>query len=253
MKSRRLERGLTQKESARSCGLSPDRWSELERGRRVPNNHELTNVIKFLGLGPVFVPPGGVTKTLLANGARMTAPQKPFFVGQDRASQIRYHACLERHRALTLSLTNKIMQRTDSRVCQEFCNQLRLDSYLECLYLLYRLAGGAIPGLVSPSYFAPTPLPIVDPTTRKYVGARPHLCLLEGNDCEFFQVSFLLKRTHRVDLLRWEGFWSVIELDGRGHDPQPDLTREAAIGLKTNRLQTEDVLTLAWKVCRRVA
>lgn len=187
------------------------------------------------------------------NGARLTTPPKPFFDVQERSSFVRYRTSLAREQDLTLRLTDRVMQRSDSRVCQEFCNKVRLDSYLECLYVLGRLAEGAIPSLVSPVSFAPTPLTIVDPETRMFVGTRPRPCLVWNGCHEFYQVSFLANRVLRVDALRWVGHWQVLEIDGDGHQFADHSEREQSIGLPTTRLRTSDIIRFGWEVLRKAA
>ena len=57
----------------------------------------------------------------------------------------------------------------------------------------------------------------------------------------FFQVSFKKNGTHRVDALCWNGSWSVVEINGAGHDSSRDEERAREIGLPT-RYWTEQQL-----------
>jgi len=136
---------------------------------------------------------------------------------------------------------------------QKFCHLANCESYLEALYLLCRLVEGAVPALVTPASFEPTPLPIVCPQSRKYVGNRPHLCLVLGKIFQFFQVSMLGSRVYRVDVLEWCEGWRVIELDGQGHSNQRESERERVIGLPTQHLSEDEVVELGWGLCRRAA
>ena len=253
LRERREESGLTQKQAAEACKIDPDRWSQLERGRRIPSEHELKVIGSYFRLGPVFVAPRKATKQLLDNGARLAPPVTPFFVPQDRMTYARYRMLMARQGGLARTLEERLWSRRDFDLCQQFCHQVRCDSYLETLYLKCRLFEGATPSLLEPARFGPTPLPIVDPRTRKYVGARPHLCLIQGKTYEFIQVSFFGPIVYRVDVLQWNGEWRVIELDGEGHSPDGDPEREQAIALPTTRLQTADVVSMGWDLIRRTA
>jgi transcriptional regulator with XRE-family HTH domain len=253
LRERRKESGLTQKQAAEACRIEPDRWSQLERGRRFPSERELIVIGSFLKLGPVFVAPCKATKQLLDNGARLAPPVKPFFVPQDRVTHSRYRKLMARQGALARALEERLWCRPDFPLCQQFSHKVRCDSYLESLYLMCRMFEGTTPSLVEPARFEPTPLPIVDPRTRKYVGARPHLCLTDGKTYDFIQASFFGPIVHRVDILRWEGRWRVIELDGEGHSTDCDAEREKAIALPTTRLKTADVVRFGWDLVRRAA
>lgn len=253
LRERREESGRTQTQAAEACGIEPDRWSQLERGRRIPSERELRVIGNSLRLGDVFVPPGKATKQLLDNGARLAPAVKPFLVPQDRETYRRYRRLLGRHGGLARALEERLRRRPDFPLIQKFCHHVRCDSYLEALHLTCRLVEGATPGLLEPARFDPTPLHIVDPRTRKYVGSRPHLCVVQGANYDFFQVSFLGHIVHRVDVLRWNGGWRVIELDGEGHSSLGDPEREKAIGLPTTRLKSEDVVRMGWELIRRAA
>jgi len=78
LRERREESGLTQKQAAQACGIEPDRWSQLERGRRIPSERELKAIGSHRGLGPVFIAPRKATKQLLDNGARLAPTVEPF-------------------------------------------------------------------------------------------------------------------------------------------------------------------------------
>jgi len=255
LKFHREDRGLSQKEAAELCNISPWRWSALECGRRMPNSQELGHIRRWFKLGRVFISPPKATKQLLDNGARLTECPQPFFAHRDRPSYNRYRTCLKRQGELTGLLTRRINQRSDveSALCQQFCHLVTCESYLEALYVLYLLADGAVPALVAPSLFHPTPVPVVDPRTRNYAGNRPRPCLVLGTRYQFFQVSFQ-GSLFRVDVLEWsDQGWRIIEIDGTGHSSNDDREREIALGLPTSRLREVDILSLAWGICRKAA
>jgi transcriptional regulator with XRE-family HTH domain len=255
LKANRKARRLTQKEAAKLCGLSPGRWSDLECGRRAPDTREVSQIQRHFDLGHVFVPPPKATKQLLDNGTRLTRIVPPFFPQQDRSSYIRYRSCTHRHGDLTRSLTLQLRRQSGAGfpLCELFCHLIRCDSYLESLYVLSSLVDGAIPALVAPARFDPTPLPIVDPETRNYIGNSPQLCLVDKYRHQFFQTSFLGSRVYRVDILEWTGEWRVLELDGEGHSSSCDQAREVAIGLPVTRLHETNVVTKAREQCRLAA
>lgn len=221
----------------------------------MPTSQEIASIRRILELGAVFVAPPKATKRLLDNGARLTERLEPFYTPQDRPTATRYRACLNRHGRLTRTLTSRLRQGGSEAFSQlqKFCHLASCESYLEALHLLCRLVEGAVPALVTPATFEPTPLPIVCPQSRKYVGNRPHLCLVLGKSFQFFQVSMLGSMVYRVDVLEWCEGWRVIELDGQGHSSQHDGERERVIGLPTRHLSENEVVELGWGLCRRAA
>lgn len=253
LKQRRLQRGITQREAASLCGISKGRWSDLEQGRRMPSDWEFRVIDRNFHLGQVFVAPKKATQKLLNDGARLSPIPPPLLLDHDRTTYIRYRSSVARHIDLTEKLTHRVRYRPDFQWCQHFCHQVRCDSYLESLYILCRLAEGAVPSLIPPARFSRTPLPIVDPASRIPAEARPHLCLSQETDYEFFQVSFLGRKVHRVDILTWVGHWRVVELDGEGHASRFDSEREQDIALPTLRLCEKDVLELGQGICRVAA
>ena len=250
MRERRLELSLTQKQASELIGMSQTRWSNLECGHRRPTNNEKKKLSALLGLGDCFVPPYSITRTLLSNGARLVECRKPYFSNQDRTTHTRYNACRRRVPILTAQLTSMVHSREDSDACRAISHRISCESWLEALYLLFLQASGAKSALIAPETLGRLHQPIVDDTGRRLTGLNPRPCFVLDGSFHFFQVSFYLSRVMRVDILRWDGSWSVIELDGRGHDPASDLERERELGLPVTRFRAQDVISLCQDLTR---
>ena len=128
---------------------------------------------------------------------------------------------------------------------------LSIGSSLECLYTMTLLARGANPAFLAPDTLLPRlPNPVVCPQTRKTVGHRPIPCLLTEEGVYFPQLSFSTPRIYTVDFLRHrkELGWSVIELDGRGHNSNGDRERADALKLRLIRYSENDVLGIVGKL-----
>lgn len=225
MKERRLKFGISQTEAARCCGMRRRRWSDLERGRRQPTPCEAEVIKRFLGFEKCFISPPAATKTLLARAASMDTTKRPFYPQQDRLTHIRYRSCLRTYSELTNSLLPLVLARDDIRISEHLCHKVSCESSLETLFILYLLSLGAVAGLRAPCLFGHNRWPIVDCQGIEEVGNRPRPCLVLGQTWYFFQVSFKASKVMRVDVLRWGGRWSIIELNGRGHDSRGDSTR----------------------------
>lgn len=251
LKEKRLSAGFTQKEAAEICGLKCKRWSNLERGYRYPNDKERKRIGRLLRLGNTFVaPPGAVGKLL--NSTRALAPnRKPFFPRQDRPTFVRFRAGSRRHPVLIEELTEIVTARPDFAYCEFVCNKISCDSSLETLFLLYLMARHAAPGFFPPSALGRTPNAIVDDRGRTQVGLRPRPCLVFEKKFYFFQVSFSLSRIVRVDILRWNDGWSVLELNGAGHDGREDWCRKEELGIDVTYLSEADVVELCERLLRR--
>lgn len=233
---------MTQRQAAEMIGMSRSRWSNLECGHRRPTNTEIREVSELLGLGDCFVPPYSINKTLLSNGARLVEYRESYFPHQDRTTHTRYGACRRRVPRLTAELRSLVFDRKDSNACQAMSHRISCDSWLEALYLLYLQASGAKPALIAPETLGRLHQPIVDDTGRRLVGLHPRPCFILDGCFHFFQVSFYLSRVIRVDILRWDGSWSIVELDGMGHVSSNDVDRERLLGLPVTRLRPSDVI-----------
>lgn len=228
---------------AQKLGINQQRLSHLERGVRQPNTREMEALLKLLGPFPGHVAPQGVFRRLSENGRRCRPRLAPFRPCQDRPNYIRYFAALSQYPNFVQSHAARIKGRQDFTDCQHLCSQIASGSADEVLVLLRLLGRGAIPGLCPPASLGRLPHAIVDPATRDLVGHRQFPCLHFEGDFFFFQVSFSTPRIFTVDILRWKDEWSVIEVDGLGHSNCHDETKTAAIGLKTKRLTTEEILS----------
>ena len=243
MRERRLELSMTQRQAAELIGMSRSRWSNLECGHRRPTDTERREVAELLGLSDCFVPPYSINKTLLSNGVRLVECRESYFPHQDRSTHTRYGACRSRVPRLTAKLRSIVLDRSDSNTCQAISHRISCESWLEALYLLYLQASGAKPALIAPETLGRLHQPIVDDTGRRLVGLNPRPCFVLDGCFHFFQVSFCLSRIIRVDILRWDGSWSVVELDGMGHISSHDMERDRWLGLPVTRFRSCDVIS----------
>jgi transcriptional regulator with XRE-family HTH domain len=244
MKEKRLTLGLTQKQASRRCGISRERWSSLERGYRSPKKAEQRILSALLGLDHCFVAPPEVMRQLRNSALSMAPNHKPFIPHQDRPTFVRFRASSRLYPELTTQLLSLVRTRSDFALCEYVCHKTSCDSSLESLLLLYLLALGAKPGFYAPAHLGRTPHPIVDDRGRQEVDVRTRPCLMIDQKYYFFQVSFSVSRVVRVDVLRWDEGWSVIEIDGSGHDDRLDSWKEQAINLPTMHLTESDLIRI---------
>lgn len=252
MKERRRQLGLSQSEAAARCEIDPQRWSNLERGERRPSEQEFQVISIYLNLGDVFVPPPAATRKLLNNAARLSPPTPPYFTHQDRVTHIRYCTCAKKYSALVNALMDRIKDREDFPLCEYLCHNISCDSKLEPILMLYLLANGADVGLRSPYLLGHTRWPIFDCEGKHEVGQRPRPCMILDGTWYFFQVSFKISGTYRVDALCWNGSWSVVEINGAGHDSSRDKERAREIGLPTRYWNEQQLIEMVegglWKL-----
>lgn len=242
LRNARLKAQLTQAQAAAKIGMSRQRWSHLEVGSRRPSQEERRAINQLLGVYQGFIPPPSVLRKLADSGRRAFPEGPVHFPPQDRPTHVRYFAALRRHQRLTLELSNRIRQRPDFEVCEFFCHAIALESYLEALYVLRLIAEGAKPALVSPAQLGRTPHSIVEPRSRDCIDHHRLLCLVDNGVFRFFQVSFSTPQVYRVDCLLWDRGWSVLEIDGGGHDSSQDIGRSQALGMKVERLSCQEIL-----------
>lgn len=245
MRQRRLELEVTQFQAASACQMSRSRWSDIERGVRSPRQSELWSIAAFLGIREFLVRPTHRKRYLLAQGARLTPPPMMFKSHQDRSSYVRYCVCRRTYPELTRDLSSLISRRSDSARCWDLAQEISFDSSLEVLNFLTSLASGARPALITPASLGHTPRALVDPKTRREVGYCYQHCLVGSNSVEFFQQCFLVEHTVRVDVLRWNNGWSIVEINGKGHNCAFDEQRASALLLPTSWLTEEDVIERA--------
>lgn len=251
MRRRRVKLGLTQTRAAKRCGITQPRWSHLERGYRYPTQLEELQIRDFLQLSNYIVPSRSFLKELGNAGARNLPKVRPYFPQLERRTNIRYQAARRRFPQLVDQLTRVISLRPDYHRCAHFSALVPCDSELEALSLLYLLAQGGVPCLVRPLLLGYISRKPVDPETMEGVGHRPCLCLNLGDNFYFFQVSLATPRVFRVDMLRWNGEWRVMEIDGKGHDNSHDESRAHLLAIPTTRLSTEQLVSQIQTFLRR--
>lgn len=232
----RHEAGLSQTQLALALGMSPKRLSKIERGERQPTLEERRALIGHFGELRGYTAPPGHGRRMAENPKKMRDALPEFHPAQEKPSNIRYFSALRSYPDFVRRLTAIIKEREDFLDCQFHCGQLALEGGEEVLLPLRLLAQGALPGYYPPLWLGPLPQSIVDPSNRKPVGYAKLPCLVLPNDFYFFQVTFATPGLFRVDVLRWNGTWSVIEIDGAGHRTAYDKAKMEAIGLPTLRL-----------------
>lgn len=242
LREKRLSQGITQKHLAEQCGMQPQRISNLECGHRSPSKFELQKFQLFLGLGNCSVAPKEWHKHLKNNATVHSPIPEIFSANQDRPTYIRYRACLRTYPKLVNQMERLVLAREDFELCECLCNQIACESALESLFILYLLAKGAIPGLHPPAVLGRTPFAIVDDTGWREVGLRPRACLILEQRYYFFQVSFRRDRTARFDILRWDGTWSAIEINGSGHNDKSDFWKRESFDIPVYYLSELDLI-----------
>lgn len=246
LKQRRQAHKLRQLDLGRQCHIPWKKIGLFEQGRRVPSEDELRRLEAVLGSFDTCVfRPARYLETLRNLSARRRASHLPYFPPWDRPAAVRFHAARKQHPDLVRSLESCTRGRPDFALVNYFTAQLSCGSAVECLYLLSLLARGGQPALAPPLGFRRLPHPVVDPITREWVCHRPFPAIVLGEAHHFFQVSMLTPRLYTVDVLRWDGAWTVVEIDGRGHDGRGDQERDQAIGLPVKRLSGNDVIEIA--------
>lgn len=232
----RKKAGYQQVEAADAAGIPRRRWNDLEKGRHGPRNDE-SRSIEFL-LGPILGAPRPpkINRILKAAGAVALPGSPTFQIEPDRPSRIRFLTARRDYPDEVNSLAREIAARADFEIVDHFYHQLSLDSSDEAMFVLHLLNQGASPALIVPGLLPSTPCPIIDPRDRLPVAHRPMHCLVLAGAFHFFQVSFATPRTYTVDVLRWNGEWNALEIDGRGHDSRDDDKRTEALPLPVRRI-----------------
>lgn len=242
LRNKRRNHNLNQTQAAALIGMTAKRWNNIELGKRPPNPVELRQMQELLGPLGGAIRPKGIHKLLLDEGLRAVENAEPFFPPADRPAFTRYYAALQRCPELVKELTATIADREDFAACDYLCDRIAFGSYAESLFGMHLLAQGARPALAAPAWLpSALPYPLIDPQTREHVCHRPFPCLILGGVFYFFQMSLDTPRTFTVDVLRWRGKWSVIEIDGDGHDSGNDREREAVISLPFLRYKASDL------------
>lgn len=251
LKKKRLKAGLSQKDAARICGISAGRWSHLEQGLRDPRGYELSAINSKLRLGPVFVSPRRANQRLSSDGAKLLA-KVPRFQRKERTSFIRFRSASKTYRSIVDGLEWIIRKREDFKLVEYFCHHVPFESGLEVLHVLCLLARGARPVWIVPLSLGHLPHPVVEAETFEEVGHRPHLALSLEGKVYFLQIQFQIPGAPRVDLLVREGSgWTVLEINGPGHDSKGGSGRAGQIGLPTVFLEESQIIRLSTQELRR--
>lgn len=234
--------------SART-GIATSRLTRLERGVFAPTARERRLLAAAFEhrrhkLLHGQSQPKALYRELKSTGLKHCGLLEPYLPPRDRSSRVRAAAAWLRYPPEMRGLTQIVRGRLDFKKVNAFCEKLSVGSALECLFVTDLLATGARPAYVAPYWLPPrTPLATVCPKTREQVGHRPFPVLIANNGVFVPQVSFLANRVYTVDFLRhFEGNWSVVEIDGRGHRDHGDAERGAVLGLSVLRLTESEVV-----------
>lgn len=243
MRKQRERFGLTQSAAAKLCGLTSDRWCHLEIGFRNPSEDEFKTLCSKLGIKNVSTGPKSANRELRKNGNRRFLKAKRYFAPRDRESYVRYRAAQKSYPTQMRQLGELVWSRPDAPFLEYFCHNVQFDSGLEVLFLMHLLAQGAKPMWGVPLALGHLPHPVIDPRNFEEVGQRQHLCLGREDTIYFLQVTFRCTETIRVDILRrYRGGWSVVELNGRGHDGSKDSFRALLLGLPVLQINEAEVV-----------
>ncbi len=243
----RRRAGYRQCSAAKHAGISAQRWNHLEKGTRRPTPTELLRIQSLLGPLTGFLRPRGVGRSLRSAGTKVLPKSCPFLVVPERTSHTRFLAAEKRYPRAVHKLMAIISTRADFAECEHLCHQLALGSSDEAMFVLQLIAAGARPMYVVPGYLPSTPRQMVDPQDCSPVSHRPFPCFWLDGGLYFFQVSFSTPRLYTVDVLRWQGRWMVIEIDGKGHDSTFDAERSVALQLPTLRFTGQQVSSPAFR------
>ena len=233
---------LTQEELGQLCGCSRSRISVLELGLRSPNPREVMVFREKLQLNSTPIDPD-----LWERKLRQTAWQRRpiYYSPQERPTYFRLARARKLFGYTVDAIVQRLRTRPDFPVLRAFVSRISCSSAWEALYLLALLDRGAQPAAIVPYSLDAFPCRIVEGKSRKSVGQLPHLCLLLDGAIYFFQEDLLPSTLYTVDVLVWKDGWSVLEIDGPGHDPTRDPERTLAIPLPIIRWLGKDVENFA--------
>lgn len=236
LKTIRRQRGLSQARLAESLGVSRQRLSDWEGGRRKPGSKHLASLHKILELGgeqPVALPSSVISRTNTSRPWRMETDNSSTWAWSAR----RYPDLMARHKHVDLPGWFKAGTRCDSSL--EYSGWVQFQE------------AGARPHMASPLVLGYDHHVLLDYLERP-LGTRMRPCLhWRGRALEAIAFPQIMvrpdSRPFRVDalvLVRYRGrsFWCTVEIDGEGHNPTWDAERERALGLPVVRLVSADVI-----------
>lgn len=243
----RLRQELTQKQVATKAGLARVRYSHIECDERTPTDAERGRILSALDLPQrdcFPIRPSSVMRRLRSTGNELL-DHRPFFPPQDRPNGIRYCAAKQKYPSIVQAVTERLRARADYEDIEYLTQRIACGSREECMYLLQILDAGARPALVPLTAMGFLPHRVVDPRSRKEVGHRPFPCFVLDERVYFFQVSFLVVKpdkdvVYSVDTLVWQKGWTVVEIDGDGHEDNFD--RDQDLQLKVIHFAPSHVL-----------
>ena len=240
-------RGLSQVALAKEVGMSQARLSQFERHVRLPNLQEYRRLSNALGacLGP------------LEGRTPLPYPQSFWFRaftpdGEGNGSSARrLFAARRRYPKIVDGQLPSVLSRPDWPTCQRFLDQARLDSSTELLFWLALLKADGRPCWQAPTRVGFRLRSVVDEKRKVVIGDIRQPCLelkMNSLDALFFpQLTLDARRAfYRLDALaclrrKRRRLFLNLEIDGRGHDPEYDQVRQTQLGLRTVRLDTDDV------------
>ena len=255
LRSARTAAKLTLKQLQKLSGVEAWRLSRLERGSALPSLQERDCLARVLSthsfdLRRAATRPPRLYQKFRHQGLRYLKAEKPYYSPCDRESRIRLAAAMRRFPNEMGSLAALLQQRGDFQEVNNFSEKVALDSADECLFYTSLLAQGAEPAMHPPYSLAPRlQHEVVCPVSREPVGFRPFPCLVTDEGLYFLQVALATPRLYVVDFLRHhEGRWSVVEIDGDGHDSTYNIEKDAALAMPVLRLSQEQVIKRAGRV-----
>ncbi len=250
IKHKRLREKMSQRALAEAMRISATRLCKLESGKITPTRKDQAAARKVLGDLRVFSAPAFLARSLTQNARRCKPKRRQFEPSRDRPTYLRFCAAREKYPELVAALMRQLQKREDYDVCIALAYQIVAESAEEALYLLRLMAAGALPCQMAPAELAKLPITLIDPVDRSDVSFRQVACLAFESEFYFFQLTLEGPGwQYRVDALRWkDDGWSVIEIDGYGHDAAADSQREKDIGLPTVRLNVAQLSNLGHEI-----
>lgn len=246
IKQLRLRKKMSQRSLAAAMCITPGRLSRIESGKLTPTLREQSAARAALGNIRAFVAPPRLARTLLSNANRCMPKRKGYEPARDRPNYVRFRAAREKYPEVVGALLRRVEKRPDLEICNAIAHQLVAESAEEALFQLRLMEAGALPCQLAPAEVATVPGRLIDPVDRGDVSFRRVACLAFESDFYFFQVTLAGPDwQYRVDALRCKNsVWSVVEVDGHGHDSSTDSRRERQIGLPTARFNVESLVDL---------